>query len=82
MSDLRGQCDACGYRDTPVEEFGAFDISKNRRARYCEVCASTFASRIESDPHGLTAPMLFRTLAILGNLILDAIHKAQYGEKR
>lgn len=82
---MRGACDACGYRDTPTEEFGPMrivDDGEFRRARYCEVCASTFASRTDSDPRSLTAPMLFRTLAIIGNLILDAIHKAQYGEKR
>lgn len=82
---VRGQCDACGYRDTPLEEFGAqriMDSGEVRRARYCEVCASTFASKAHSAPDGLTAKMLFRTLAIGFNLVLDAIHSARYGEKR
>jgi hypothetical protein len=79
---IRGRCDACGYHDTPVEEFGDFSIALDRRPRYCEVCASTFASRAHSEPQSLTVGMLFRTLAVIANLILDKLNEIQNGSKR
>ena len=87
---MRGICDACGYGSdggTPVEEYGpAFGELFNkygRRTRFCEVCASTFISQVETNPQNLHDPMmLYRTMGRLANIIIDAISVAQNGRRR
>jgi len=79
----RGKCDACGYENTPVSEYNQVRIEFGfRRARYCEVCATTFGSRTHYDPEGITPAMILRSIAISTNIILDAIHEAQFGRRR
>lgn len=83
---MRGTCDACGYPDVEVEEYGpAFGELFNRlgrRPRFCKVCASTFISQVETNPTNLMNPLFFyRTLGRVANMILEAIHELKTGRK-
>jgi len=84
---MRGTCDACGYADTPVEEYGvnfgeAYD-RLGRRPRFCEVCSSTLISQVETNPEALFNPLAFyRSFARLANMILDKIEELRTGKRR
>jgi len=78
----RGKCDACGY-ETEITEYNDAKIEFGfRRARYCRVCAWTFASRCHYDPQSIDAVKVLKSIAIATNMILDAIHEAQFGKRR
>jgi len=84
---MRGACDACGYPDTPIEEygpsFGELFNKLGRRARFCEVCASSLISQVETNPEAMFNAMNFyRSLARLTNMILDSIEELKTGKRR
>lgn len=84
---MRGTCDSCGYKDTPIEEYGSnFGDAFNRlgrRPRFCEVCSSTLISQVETNPEALKNPIAFyRSFARLANLILDSLHELKTGHRR
>ena len=80
---IRGKCDTCGYPDTPLEEYGEFDQARGRKKLLCDVCATTHVGQIISNPEALRNPLLFyRSLALVGNMVLDAFHELKHGRKR
>lgn len=82
-NSVRGDCDACGWNDTPVKESEYFDPRKGRNVVLCEVCSSTHCGQLAKDRETLMNPFLFyRSLAQVANLILDAVHEMRSGAKR
>lgn len=69
-------CDCCCYpgrlklfKDTPVEGMNKRDLW------LCEVCSSTFLSKARKYPQQCSDIDLYKSIAMLGNMLLEEIRE-------
>jgi len=69
------KCDACGYL-APTAEFDLPSSCADRDGRYnfCEICASAGPGRAFRYPEQYGADDVLRTVAWIGNRLLDSIY--------
>lgn len=73
MTAKREECEACGY-ETELSLFPDWHTEHGREDVWlCEVCANTHLGKVRTYPSQVPDTQLYRSIAILGNMILDAI---------
>lgn len=77
----RHECECCGC-EVPLKYFQSLPrparAAPSRDKRLCIVCSSTYFSHAVMYPETCPDTRLYRSLAALGNMILDAINPKRH----
>lgn len=69
------ECDCCQYEGRVADFPKTLCASGLRDLVLCEVCATTYLSIAEKYPNQCSDPQLYKSIAVLGNMLLEAIRE-------
>lgn len=69
------ECDCCHYEGRVADFPQTLCGSGRRDLVLCEVCATTYLSIATKYPNQCSDPQLYKSIAVLGNMLLEAIRE-------
>lgn len=76
-ADDQEACDSCGFEGAELKTYTVGVLSDARPARFCQLCASTFAGNSATYPDAYKNGDLLRHVCHVGNAIIAEIRKAR-----